>query len=209
MDPTTSPSNHHQRKRRAQRTPSCTPSLPGHREPHPLSQQRSLELQLNSLHHAVSELKEKQTILINNQQAVRQVLTTMVLPPYLATHLAPLYSLFNLSSVVVTDLPPPPLIPQPSPTEPPLNIPPTSAEATASASDVLFKRTHSLAAPISPSSIYRPYHPLQSSITALQRSPAQQLRPPTPTCPPPYQTVLLHLPQPAPHLRPPLRPQPL
>ena len=102
----------------------------------------------NSSSTLSSKLKEHQTILINNQQAVRQVLTTMVLPPNLATHLAPLYSLFNLSPVVA--LPPHPLNPQSSPTDPPLNIPPPSAEAPASASDVLSERTHSFAAPISP-----------------------------------------------------------
>ena len=164
-------------------TPSCTPSPPGHHKPHLLSQQRSLEIQLNSLQQAVSELKENQTILINNQQAVRQVLTTMALPPYLANHLAPLYSLFNLSPVVVTDLPLHLLNPQPFPTDPPLNIPPRSPRT-------FFPNEH---IPLllrslrrTPSSIYRAYHPLQSSNTTLHRSPAQQLRPPTPTCPPPY-----------------------
>ena len=166
----TSPSNHHQRKRRAQRTPSRTPSPPGHREPHPLSQQRSLELQLNSLQQAVSELKENQTILINNQQAVRQVLTTMVLPPYLATHLAPLYSLFNLSPVVVTDLPPHPLNPQRSPTDPSLNVPPPPPKHPPRPRTffpnehipLLLRSLHR-----TPSSIYRPYYTLPSSNTTL------------------------------------------
>ena len=91
-----SPSSTHQRKRKAQRTPSRSTSPSGHHDPHLPSQLRSLEIKLNTLQQSFSELHEHQTILINNQHAVLQVLTTMTLPPYLATHLAPLYGLFNL-----------------------------------------------------------------------------------------------------------------
>ena len=57
----------------------------------------------------------------------------MTLPPYLAIHLTPLYSLFNLSPIVATDptVPTDPLHPQPSPTVPPLHLSPPSAEAAA------------------------------------------------------------------------------
>ena len=83
------PSSTHQRKRKAQRTPSRSTSPSGHRDPHLPSQLRSLEIKLNSLQQSFSELHEDQSILINNQHAVLQVLTTMTLSPYLATHLQP------------------------------------------------------------------------------------------------------------------------
>ena len=149
--------------------PSRSTSPSGHHDPHLPSQLRSFEIKLNSLQQYFSGLHENQSILINNQHAVLQVLTTMTLPPYLAIHLAPLYSLFNLSPIVATDptVPTDPLHPQPSPTVPPLHLsPPPPKQPHGRAS-------HANTCP--PSSKRRPYHSFKSSNITLLLYPIHQL----------------------------------
>ena len=95
-----------------------------------------MEIKINSLQQSLSELSEHTTILIENQQAILRVLATMALPPSLAPYLKPLYNLFELTQIVTTDPMETDLLhPQPSPTVPPLNLSPPSAEVIAS--DVL------------------------------------------------------------------------
>ena len=90
--PTLHSTNTHQHKRKAQRTPSRSTSPSGHNNHHLPSHISSLEIKVNSLQQSLSKLDEHTTTLINNQQAVLRVLTTMALPPSLATYLAPLYN---------------------------------------------------------------------------------------------------------------------
>ena len=122
-----------------------------------------------------SELHEYQSILINNQHAVLYV----TLPPYLATHLVPLYSLFNLSALVSTDptVPTDPLHPQPSPTVPPLNLSTPSTEAPAS--DVLPTPTPVSAALLPPQSSVE-QAPTPSSLPTLQHHSPAISNPPLP-----------------------------
>ena len=190
--PTLHSTNSHQRKRKAQRTPSRSTSPSGHNSHHLPSQIRSLEIKVNSLQQSLSKLDEHTTTLINNQQAVLRVLTTMALPSSLATYLAPLYNLLNLTPIVTTD----PIAtdspsPHPSPMESQFHLSPPYAAAPAS--DELPTAPTSSAPdelPTAPSSSASQLHPQPSAgLTQTPSSPPllQHQSPPVINPPAPLQ----------------------
>jgi len=206
--PTLHSTNSHQRKRKAQRTPSRSTSPSGHNNHHLPSQIRSLEIKVNSLQQSLSKLDEHTTTLINNQQAVLRVLTTMALPSSLATYLAPLYNLLNLTPIVTTDsIATDPPSPHPSPMEsqfhlspPPPQRPPRTNyhQHQLPLHQTNYQQHHhplhlsSIHSPLP--GLHRPHHLLLYSNISPLLSSTLQLSYNTPSCPPqPHPSYLLVL----------------